>query len=378
LTAAPVLALWITGCRKGQETVSKIPAMKELYSRTGNSYDEIAHFIAGMPVDSASVLYPLMKTPSWIKYQASADSNWSQFQKTLDLIHEWTDSELKNQRVDGDVFYPFSGPDLLYVYSFFPDASRYTLFGLEPVGVVPDPVRVPPDLLETLFGTLDRNIEYELKLTFFKTRNMRTELAGKTVEGTLPILLYFAARTGNHVTGVKPLKIERDGSILYCDSFEATGGKRVFGRGVEIRFQKNAGSKEQTLVYFSGDISNGGLNSSKRCRKLLENLPQQQVTYIKAAAYLMYQNSFSIIRKAILSKSNFVLQDDSGIPYRYFNPSKWNVHLYGRYTKPYHIFKEYMDGSLKKAYASLNPKPLSFRSGYQDVPNLLLAFKKQP
>jgi hypothetical protein len=371
------LAFLTAGCDKKKSTLVKASATGKTAPALGNVYDDIAHFIAGMTVDSASALSPLTKTPAWQKYHAAADSNWSRFQKNVDLIHEWTRSELKNVYAGGDVFYPFSGPDFLYAFSFFPDANRYTLFGLEPVGVVPEPVRIPSDSLESMFCTLDRNIEYALKATFFRTRNMRTELASRTVQGTVPILMYFAARTGNHITGVKPFQIDSTGSIAYCDSFKATGGKRVFGQGVEIRFQKDTTGKEQTMVYFAADVSNGGLEANLPCKRLLEKLPQQQATYLKAAAYLMYQRDFKTIRDAILTKSDLILQDDSGIPYRYFLPSKWVVALYGRYSKPFDEFKNYLDDELKKAYAARNPKPLSLRFGYQKNPNLLLAVKKQ-
>jgi hypothetical protein len=155
-------------------------------------------------------------------------------------------------------------------------------------------------------------------------------------------------------------------------------GKRIFNRGVEIRFQKNDSCRVQTLVFFSADVSNGGLQGNRNARRFLEDLTAGQATYIKAASYLMHQRYFSMIRDIILSKSAFVLQDDSGIPYPFFKPSEWTVTLYGKYTKPDKLFKDYLDEDLKKAYSVQNaPKPLEIRFGYQKQPNLQLAVKKQ-
>jgi len=44
------------------------------------------------------------------------------------------------------------------------------------------------------------------------------------------------------------------------------------------------------------------------------------------------------MRNLILKNSNYVLEDDTGIPYDYFDKSgKWNIKLYGQYLKPVKI-----------------------------------------
>ncbi len=40
------------------------------------------------------------------------------------------------------MYYMFAGPDFLYANIFFPYANTYILAGLEPVGQVPDLLRV--------------------------------------------------------------------------------------------------------------------------------------------------------------------------------------------------------------------------------------------
>ena len=48
-------------------------------------------------------------------------------------------------------------------------------------------------------------------------------------------------------------------------------------------------------------------------------------TFIKSASYLMHYRSFTDIRNIILSKSLTIFQDDTGIPYKYFSDSDWNI-----------------------------------------------------
>ena len=377
VAVAMVAALLVLACQKKKSAVPEPAAAPCIPRLSWNAEDELARFISGMPVDSAGTLAPLIRGATWRRYRSVTDSNWSVFQKHLDRIREWAGSELKGLVTDREVFYPFSGPDFAFIHALFPDAGRYTFFGLEPVGKIFDILNVPPDSIESIFGAVNRDLDDVLNLTFFKTKNMRTELADRTVQGTLPLLMVFIARTGNHITSVKPFAVDTSGSIAFCDTFVAVQGKRIFNRGVEIRFQKSDTGRVQTLVFFSADVSNGGLQANRNARKLLEKLSEGQATYIKAASYLMHQRYFSMIREIVLSKSGFVLEDDSGIPYRFFEPSKWTMTLYGGYSKPYELFKEYPDAELKKAYAAKTAKPLSIRFGYQVEPNLQLAVKKQ-
>ncbi len=106
-------------------------------------------------------------------------------------------------------------------------------------------------------------------------------------------------------------------------------------------------------------------------------MPKGQATFIKAASYLMHLRYFSSIRQIILTKSASILQDDSGIPFRFYDSPEWTVTLYGTYTGPVRLFRNYPDEDLKKAYAAGNAEPLDIRLGYQAKPNLLRAVKNR-
>lgn len=101
-------------------------------------------------------------------------------------------------------------------------------------------------------------------------------------------------------------------------------------------------------------------------------------TFFKATSYMVYKPDFSIIREQVLSKSATVLQDDSGIPYRYYVASRWRVQLYGEYVRPYGSFRPLDQPDLRNAYLTSGPKPLAFRIGYGfgRVPSNLLFAKK--
>jgi len=44
-------------------------------------------------------------------------------------------------------------------------------------------------------------------------------------------------------------------------------------------------------------------------------------SYFKATSYMTHKAQFSMIRDQVLAKSDAILQDDSGIPYRFFQRS---------------------------------------------------------
>jgi hypothetical protein len=79
-----------------------------------------------------------------------------------------------------------------------------------------------------------------------------------------------------------------------------------------------------------------------------------------------------------LTQSVAVLQDDSGIPYKYFDTAPWHVQLYGDYVRPYGSFRWLEQKDLKKAYSTPSTKPLDFQIGYgfRKMPSNLLFAKK--
>src|ERR1019366_6731165 len=105
--------------------------------------------------------------------------------RQLSKIRAWAGTNLNASRPA--VFYMFSGPDFLYADAFYSKATTYVLSGLEPVGSIPDLVKVP---LKRIGGTL-QNIESSLNsimtLSFFKTNNMKSDLRAGQLNGTLPI-----------------------------------------------------------------------------------------------------------------------------------------------------------------------------------------------
>lgn len=257
------------------------------------------------------------------------------------------------------MFYMFSGPDFLYANVFFPDASTYILCGTEPVGPIPNIDNIPPDVLPSALANLRKSLDSVLNWSFFITKNMKVDLSQKQLTGTLPVLYVFLARAGCTIDSVARVSLDRSGNLI--DEGKGTTP------GVKIIFLGASGS-QQTLYYFATDLANDGIKSNQGFIKFCSQ-QGEGVSLLKAASYLMHEESFSQVREFLLAKSKVIVQDDSGIPRHFFEDDKWIVRYCGHYSGPIDIFKKYWQPDLANAYAAAMPASLEFGFGYEWQPS---------
>jgi hypothetical protein len=86
---------------------------------------------------------------------------------------------------------------------------------------------------------------------------------------------------------------------------------------------------------------------------------------IKSASYLLHDGQFTKTRAMLLDTTDLVVQDDTGIPYRYISHSPWQVKLYGKYHKPIRPMEYAYQKDLEEAYkAKTAATDLPFPFGY--------------
>src|SRR5262249_1352834 len=109
------------------------------------SPDETARFLAGLPMHGTA-LETAAAQAHWVQHAMEFDDAWRQLdQRSLSKIRTWAPEFLAPQYEQrGNVFYFFSGPDLLYPQAFWPNAQNYVLVAREPVGVLPQIEKIPP------------------------------------------------------------------------------------------------------------------------------------------------------------------------------------------------------------------------------------------
>ena len=361
--------------RSNQTLETPQKSVAEFDAKKSARLTDSARFLAGMKVKDAPAIAQLTKSSAWNQYAASFDKAWAKLDaQQLSKVRTWSAKELTAiNQTSKPIFYPFSGPDFLYAYSFFPNGSDYVLVGLEPVGNVPDLDRLPDAQVRTKLREVYGSLNAILGLSFFRTKAMKVDL---DKQGVLPILYVFLARTNNRILDVQYIRLDKDGTI---QNQANNNQDKSQVSGVKISFVQEGQSQPQTLYYFSTDLSDSGLQKTPGFNKFVKKM-DAHATYLKAASYLMHEEKFSTIRNLILSQSSDLLQDDSGIPVKYFNRSKWNLAFYGTYTKPIDLFSKRYQPDLRKIYTSDKKiEPLNFGIGYKyrvNQSNLMLAIAK--
>ena len=345
----------------------------------GAAFEDIAKFISGMPCQGEA-LKKLQQGKEWKDYAAGLDKSWAELEtKRLKFMREWTAAEFSDSRGATKIlFYPFGGPDFLTAFVLFPEAETYILVGLEPVGKLPEFGAAGSSRPANYLQNINAALWDFFNKSYFVTKAMSASLAGDKVDGVLPILCLFLKRTGNSITDIKRCEFLDKGDLVEVD-VQARTKKTFRPYGVEVDFLPEGATKPRTLLYFSADLSDGAFMPKSKLALYLNSLPFE-TTFIKSASYLMHYTFFSNIRGFILDKSRFILEDDTGIPYRYFKPEIWDGRLYGDYVKPIELFKNVEQADLKAAYADpAKVRKLPFHLGYHWSTNKdsILYFRKK-
>jgi hypothetical protein len=353
------------------------PVVQKTYSVPFDTInDDIAAFISGMAHGKSGCLGKLDSTTKWNQFSVRIDSGFLDLDTTrFAKMVNWADSELVDRLGSTTLFYPFGGPDLLNANIFYPNADKYILIGLEPIGAMPDLCNMPDDLINKYLEDVRYSLKDIFKRSYFITGNMIGALKKSSVNGAVPVISLFIKRNGYNIVSINHVGIDSTGLCQVADSLKNI---KSITHGIKIDFAADTGRRIQSVFYFQTDISDEGLKKNSGFQKYLSLLPESY-TYLKAASYLMHGKDFSMIRNVVFDKSKSILQDDSGIAYRYFDKTKWDIHLYGKYGRPGKEFSWINETDLAKAYADPSVKPVPFTLGYnwrtQNI-NLLYAVRK--
>lgn len=333
--------------------------------------DDTARLLAGLAPVPGSPLAPFVEDAGWQRHAKHFDSAWKSLEeRQLSRIGAWSKKNIA--RPSPTVFYMFSGPDYLYADAFFPEASTYVLSGLEPVGKVADLAGLSPRVLAQDLRELQSSLNSVLSFSFFITKKMKTELQGGRLTGTLPVLYVFLARSGKTIREVSYVSLDERGAVQTLAEPPAKAGP---ADGVKIVFTKGDGPP-RTLYYFSTDLSDWGVKKSAFLN-FCDSLGTGD-SLLKSASYLMHSDGFKKVREFVLARSALVVQDDSGVPVRFFDAADWTMHPFGNYLGPISLFPNRSQPAMRQLFGKGRAEPIDFGIGYRWRPresNLLLAVR---
>lgn len=379
-------AATLNGCRNApkekpkaetevRDTVPQEPEVK--YDRYWN---DLARYLGGLEPLAGSVLDSIDQRPEAVKHRQFIEKEWKWKDSTLlKPLANWSQQEYPSEYAsDRTVFYPFSGPDFVTIVTLFPRANRYVMFGLEVEGNVPRVLSLPKDRLAVNLTNLQNSVIDNIRDSFFYTLDMSSDLYRSDLKGTTPILLFMLARTGKEVLDVKRVKINAAGEVEHLpedDPTPQTPNDNI-ATGVEVLFRDSPRSPVQRIQYLCFNAEDKHFQQQKQIHSFFQSL-RPTTTYLKSASYLMHNFYFSIVRNIVLDVSDHLLQDDTGIGFRFFDQSVWEPSFYGTYSRPIPIFASYYQADLAAAYKTGPVKPLTFNMGYKSSTNLMVVRRRK-
>lgn len=325
--------------------------------------DQIAALLAGDNADAFKSVFT-DEMAFWNEYKMSIDTPWQRItDERLAKMDKWSKDEVSSKINDTALmFYPFSGPDFLNAYHLFPNANDYVMVAMEKLGTIPDLYSMTEKDLEAYLDAVNFGLRDIYKRSYFITGNMDQDLRKQKVDGVLPLLYVFLNRTGHEIYEFGYYRLENDGVSL--TKIEEPTNSLEVSECIWFKIMKKGDKKLKNLFYFYGDISDDGFVKNPVFLQYLQSLRTCN-SFIKSASYLSHYETFSNIRNLVLENSGSVLEDDTGIPFRYFEDD-FTHYLYGIYEKPIadfqstYLFQEDLD----QAYKTSEVKPLDFSLGY--------------
>jgi hypothetical protein len=323
--------------------------------RSAAGVDETARFLAGMPGPAYAAW---RRSREWQQHQHSMDSMFANFTGARqNAILRWQASEVGGS--SGTVFYPFSGPDYLYAWAFFPNASRYILCGLEPAGELPDLSSLSNGELGSILANVRTSLQSNVYFSYFITKDMKLDLGRTRIRGSLPLVLMMMARTGHRIQSVEMVDLTSGGTLA------PRSGEGGSAPGFHVTASGPGGGTKH-VYYFQENLANGSLSGDQRLLRFAHS-QGMSATFLKSASYLLHSDGFSVIREAILRESSLIVQDPSGVPFRSLVANGWKPRVFGSYSGTLDMFKSYNQPDLGDAYR--NPQyyagPLPFGVGYE-------------
>jgi hypothetical protein len=218
-----------------------------------------AQILAGiMPNPIETALKRFVETDAFKEHQQWMTSSWHQVRGRIQAIESWRSQEIKlaaTQRKN--LLYPFSGPDFLNAYTFFPDHSRYVFFSLERPGSLPDLESVTPVQFTKLLQDVRSAFRDIFERNYFITSYMTKQLTTPWIRGTVPVMAVMMALMNRRIVRIEPLDLFPDLTRVY----DTPDGKRprVLIRAVRIEFANPNSTGTQWLYYVTLDATDKAL-----------------------------------------------------------------------------------------------------------------------
>jgi hypothetical protein len=291
---------------------------------------------------------------------------------------EWIDvaspflAKLRPANLPTQVVYPFGGGDLVTALATFPDATELTTISLEIAGDIRGIMKTDNARLTKELATLREHLGKLFLKAHSRTINLDIETHG-AVPGEAAFTLAAMAIHGFEPITYRYFDFNDDGSLHYLTDADIAKAEKAGkqGRGgpfgnAEIRFKKKGETSVRVLRHVAYDLSDGSLKAHPQLMKHLDTKPKVSAM-TKAASHLLWDDAnFSVIRDWLMTHTDWMISDTTGVPPRIAKKNGFEQDYYGQYeyaepfgtvnNKDMNDFHEKFKGNA----------PIAFRYGYPD------------
>jgi hypothetical protein len=328
----------------------------------------VAQVLAGIaPAPGDARIDGLVASSAWREHRNWLQARWADVQLRLSSMSRWRQSSLALP--DGarrTLVYAFSGPDFLNAYTMFPDHPHYVFFSLERPGSLPDLTALGEQQWERVLGDVRNALQDIFERNYFITDYMTRQLSTQYVSGTVPVMAVMMALTGHRVVSIESIDPFPELTREYSNA-DARSRPNKLLRAVRITYTRagDAADRPRTLEYYSLDATDRAL---RWYPDFVDHVGRRQpaTAFLKSASYLLHDEQFARTREMLLKRTDVVVQDDTGIPYRHLTSAGWDVQLFGMYTKPIKPLSYGKQPDLEVAFKTAGNVPqLDFPFGYR-------------
>jgi hypothetical protein len=291
---------------------------------------------------------------------------------------EWIDvagpflAKLRPANLPKQVVYPFGGGDLVTALATFPEATELTTISLEIAGDIRGITKTDNKRLEKELATLREHLAKLFLKAHSRTINLDIETRG-AVPGEAAFTLAAMAIHGFEPITYRYFDFGDDGSLHYLTDADIAKGEKSGKTGragpfanAEIRFKKVGTNEVRVLRHVAYDLSDASLKSHPQLIKHLDTKPKVSAM-TKAASHLLWDDAnFSVIRDWLMTHTDWMISDTTGVPPRIAKKYGFEQDYYGQYeyaepfgtvnNKDMNEFHEKFKGNA----------PIAFRYGYPD------------
>jgi hypothetical protein len=288
---------------------------------------------------------------------------------------EWLDvagpfiAKLRPAGLPTTVVYPFGGGDLVSALATFPDGTEFTTVSLEIAGDIrpidkADNKRLGPELAQ-----LRDHLGKLFLKAHSRTINLDIETRG-AIPGEVAFTMAALAIHGFEPLTLRYFTFNPDGTLKWLTEDDIAKNKADGRAGpfanAEIRFHKPGDPKVRILRHVAYDLSDQNL---KRFPALLKHLEAKGTVsaMTKAASHLLWDDAnFSVIRDYLMTHTEWMISDTTGVPPRIAKKYGFVQDVYGAYEWPEPFGT--VNNTDAQAFHDLfkSATPITFRYGYPD------------